>query len=83
MKLSQTQKILKRLELGDEITPITGICMEPPILRIGARIEELRRKGRKIISIKVKRKDGKFSPICGYVLFKFFDKKKHERFFDE
>jgi len=80
---SQTERILKQLELGNVIGPIWGICAEPPILALRNRISELRREGLKIVSIKRSNKDGSLSPVCDYILKKFFDKNIHKEFFGE
>lgn len=82
MKLSQTQRVLRQLELGNSIGSIWGILQDPPILRVASRIDELIKDGHKIVTIKKKRQDGSWSPTCEYTLLKHFDKKRHRRFFD-
>ncbi len=82
MKQSQAQRILKYLEAGQVISQINCLFFDPPILRLASRINDLKQDGHKIVTIETYRKDKTVSPVAGYVLKKFFDKKIHKEFFE-
>lgn len=81
---SQTERILKQLEIGNVIGEIWGRTVADPfILRVASRINDLKNDGHKIVTIRKIRKDGSLSPTAEYVLKRFFDKNVHKEFFHE
>lgn len=70
--MTQEEKVLKHLEMFGTITPIEAIS-EYGIMRLGARIHDLRRKGICIVSERVNAKN-RFGEDTYYAIYTLIKK---------